>query len=173
MLLAYCQEVFMAFDEKIFGARIKELRLASNMTQSDLGEHIGLSKQAINDIEQGRRQTTITKAILLARLFNTTVEYLIGDTDKAERPDNLSFMERFFVNDEIIRFSDRLKSIRVSKNLSPVDIAANTTLKKSQYIKLETAGTLPNLYDLIILADYFNVSIDYLVGRTDNPEINK
>ncbi len=26
---------------------------------------------------------------------------------------------------------------------------------------------------LIILGDYFNVSIDYLLGRTDNPEINK
>ena len=26
---------------------------------------------------------------------------------------------------------------------------------------------------LVLLADYFNVSIDYLLGRTDNPEINK
>ena len=72
--------------ENIFGQRIFELRKSAGMTQKQLGEAVGLSMQAVNDIEKGRRETTITKAILLARMFDTTVEYLVGDTDDPARP---------------------------------------------------------------------------------------
>lgn len=65
-------------DKNIFGQRIFEFRQAAGMTQKQLGEAVGLSMQAINDIEKGRRETKITKAIRIARLFNTTVEYLAG-----------------------------------------------------------------------------------------------
>ena len=34
-------------------------------------------------------------------------------------------------------------------------------------------GSIPNGETLIKFANYFNVSLDYLVGRTDNPEVNK
>lgn len=71
--------------ENIFGQRVKELRTANKMTQLQLGEQIGLSKQAINDIEHGRRETTIKKAILLAKFFNTSIEYLVGETDDPKR----------------------------------------------------------------------------------------
>ena len=70
--------------KNIFGQRIFELRKAAGMTQRQ--ENVGLSMQAINDIEKGRRETTITKAILIAQLFNTTVEYLAGCTDNPTRP---------------------------------------------------------------------------------------
>ena len=40
----------------------------------------------------------------------------------------------------------------------------------SQY---ETGAREPSFKDLIAIADYFDVSIDYLVGRTDNPEVNR
>ena len=72
-------------DENIFGERIRTLRIASNLTQQQLGEVAGLSKQAINDIEKGRRSTLVTKAILIAKHFNTTVEYLLGVTDNPSR----------------------------------------------------------------------------------------
>lgn len=73
-------------DKNIFGQRIFELRQAAGMTQKQLGEAVGLSMQAINDIEKGRRETKITKAIRIARLFNTTVEYLAGETNNPTRP---------------------------------------------------------------------------------------
>lgn len=40
----------------------------------------------------------------------------------------------------------------------------------SQY---ETGAREPCFKDLIAIADYFDVSIDYLVGRTDNPKVNR
>lgn len=67
-----------------FGMRIRELRLNAGMTQSQLGEAVGLSKQGINDIEHGRRETNIIRAIAIAKLFNTTVEELWGPLDEPD-----------------------------------------------------------------------------------------
>lgn len=67
---------------KYFSERVKQLRIENKLTQQQLGDLVGLSKQAINDIEKGRRLTTVDKALLIAHQFNTTVEYLCGVTDK-------------------------------------------------------------------------------------------
>ena len=72
--------------ENVFGERVLALRAAAGLTQQQVGEAIGMTKQAIKDIEKGRRQTTISKAVHMARFFNTTVEYLCGDTDVIDRP---------------------------------------------------------------------------------------
>lgn len=155
--------------EKIFGERICALRTENNMTQQQLGEAVGLTKQAINDIEKGRRQTTIIKAILLARLFNTTVEYLMGDSEDATRPNELSSLEYLFSREDEFRFSKRLKELRTAKNLSFQEMGKVTYLGTLAYKNLEYAEKSPSLSTLIALADYFNVSLDYLVGRSDDP----
>lgn len=67
---------------KYFSERVKQLRVENNLTQQQSGDLVGLSKQAINDIEKGRRLTTVDKALLIAHQFNTTVEYLCSVTDK-------------------------------------------------------------------------------------------
>lgn len=71
--------------EKIFGQRIAEMRRAAGLTQKQVGEAVGLSMQAINDIEKGRRETKISKAVAIALFLNTTVEYLAGYTDDPTR----------------------------------------------------------------------------------------
>lgn len=71
--------------ENSFGQRVKNLRLTSKLTQSQLGEAIGLSKQAVNDIEQGRRDTTLSKLITLADYFDVSLDYLVGRSDDPAR----------------------------------------------------------------------------------------
>ena len=156
--------------EKIFADRVKILRTQLNLTQQQLGEAIGLSKQAVNDIEQGRRQTTITKAIQMARLFNTTIEYLTGDSDDPVRPNELPLIEHLFGHENTFRFSSRLKQLREEKKLTPQKIGKDTHFGTLRYKNLETSTTIPNIDTLIALADYFDVSLDYLVGRSDDPK---
>ena len=71
--------------KNILGQRVFELRKSAGMTQKQLGESVGLSMQAINDIEKGRRETTISKVILLAQILKTTLDYLVGETDDPKR----------------------------------------------------------------------------------------
>ena len=82
--------------ENILGRRVFELRKSAGMTQKQLGESVGLSMQAINDIEKGRRETTISKVILLAQILKTTLDYLVGETDDPKRYDKPTKMESFF-----------------------------------------------------------------------------
>ncbi len=159
--------------ENIFGSRVKELRIKNNLTQPQLGKEIGLSKQAINDIEHGRRETTVSKVILLARLFNTTVEYLTGETDNISRTEKNSVIENLFSNETVFCLSKRLKELRTKKQSTIQEVGKETLLGTLRYKHIENAESNPPATYICALADYFNVSTDYLLGRTDNPKINK
>lgn len=67
----------------------------------------------------------------------------------------------------------RLKELRKEKDLTQKQVADETGLSYRGYQNIEYGVKEPTLSRIIALADYFNVSIDYLVGRTDNPETNK
>ena len=70
-------------------------------------------------------------------------------------------------------FSKRLKELRLSHNLKQSDIAKIFNMSERGYRRWELSDTEPNLDTIIFIADYFNVSLDYLVGRTDDPTFNK
>ena len=57
--------------------RLKELREASSLTQSELGEKLGLSKSTIGNYEKGYRQPDLETLILLADYFQVTIDYLV------------------------------------------------------------------------------------------------
>lgn len=66
-------------------------------------------------------------------------------------------------------FGIRLKELRQMKKLKQTELAEilNVTYRAVQ--NYEAGNREPNIDKLIFLADYFNVSLDYLVGRSDNP----
>lgn len=70
-------------------------------------------------------------------------------------------------------FSQRIKQLKAEKGALQKNIAEYINVSTRAYQYYERDEREPTLSVLIALADYFNVSIDYLVGRTDNPEINK
>jgi putative transcriptional regulator len=53
---------------------VRELRTAKGMSQQALGDALGVSRQTINAIEQGRYDPSLPLAIRLARHFGLTVE---------------------------------------------------------------------------------------------------
>lgn len=53
---------------------VRELRTAKGLSQQRLGEDLGVSRQTINAIEQGRYDPSLPLAIRLARYFGRTVE---------------------------------------------------------------------------------------------------
>lgn len=69
--------------------------------------------------------------------------------------------------------SERLQLLKSERNLLQKDIAKDNHLSLRAYQYYERGERNPTSDVLIALADYFDVSLDYLVGRTDNPKINK
>ena len=63
--------------------------------------------------------------------------------------------------------SDRLKELRDEKQESQDNIAGLLKITRTSYCKYETGRPDPPIEALIVLADYFDVTVDYLIGRTD------
>ena len=63
------------------------------------------------------------------------------------------------------KFKDVLKEIRLEKNVSQIKLAEAIGVSKGIVSMWETGQREPTLSSLVSLADYFGVSLDYLVGR--------
>lgn len=70
-------------------------------------------------------------------------------------------------------FSERLIQLRKERNLTQKKVAEGIKMTEQAYQKYEYNKREPAYQKLIAIAEYFNVSIDYLVGRTENPEVNR
>ena len=70
-------------------------------------------------------------------------------------------------------FSQRLYSLRKMRNLTQKQVGEVIHVSRYAILLYEKGQNYPDVRGLIGLADYFEVSTDYLLGRTDNPEINR
>lgn len=66
--------------------------------------------------------------------------------------------------------SAQFKKVRLEKGLTQKQVAAALGITEQAYQRYEYGKTVPSALVLIALADYFDVSLDYLVGRSDDPE---
>ena len=64
----------------------------------------------------------------------------------------------------------RLKELRKNKGLSQLRLATELNTTQNTISRYETGEREPGISELIKIADYFNVSVDYLIGRTENPQ---
>lgn len=64
---------------------------------------------------------------------------------------------------------DRLRSLRVLNNVKQQDLAAELNLSRSTIAGYETGKRIPDVPTLMLLAEFFDVTTDYLLGRTDEP----
>lgn len=60
-----------------------------------------------------------------------------------------------------------------TKKLTAYRVAKETNISQGLMNEYKNGIKVPTIENLIKIADYLDVSIDYLVGRTDKPEINK
>lgn len=72
-----------------------------------------------------------------------------------------------------ITIVSRIKSLCSGKHISLSKLLLECNISKSFIYDLEKRDRTPSVEVLLKLSDYFNVSMDYMVGRTDNPEVNK
>ncbi len=68
---------------------------------------------------------------------------------------------------------NNLKKLRKDANLTQIGLQMKTGIEQSLLSKFENGERIPPTETLVVLADFYNVSVDYILGRTENPEINK
>lgn len=67
----------------------------------------------------------------------------------------------------------RLKELRKKKGVSQQKLAMDLNMNQNTISRYETGEREADYKTLILIADYFDVSIDYLLGRTNKKETNK
>ena len=66
---------------------------------------------------------------------------------------------------------NNLRKLRKEKKLTQVALQMHTGIEQALLSKFENGERIPPTESLIILADFYNVSIDYILCRTDKPEV--
>lgn len=66
-----------------------------------------------------------------------------------------------------------LRKLRKAHGLTQLALQMETGIEQALLSKFETGERIPPTESLLVLADYYKVSIDYILKRTDNPEVNR
>jgi len=69
--------------------------------------------------------------------------------------------------------NNRLKILRKSRGYTQTTVQVMTGIEQALLSKYERGERVPTTEALLKLADLYNVSVDYLLCRTDNPEVNE
>ncbi len=67
----------------------------------------------------------------------------------------------------------RLKELRKKRGISQLKLALDLNMNQNSISRYENEEREADYSTLIKLAEYFDVSVDYLLERTNNPEMNK
>ncbi|CDE90050.1 MAG: helix-turn-helix domain-containing protein [Clostridia bacterium] len=69
--------------------RIKDLREDHDKFQKDIAQLLGISQQYYSEYEKGNRTIPINHLITLAKYYNTSIDYIVGLSDKIDENTNL------------------------------------------------------------------------------------
>lgn len=68
---------------------------------------------------------------------------------------------------------NNLKALRKARGLTQISLQMQIGIEQALLSKFENGERIPPTDTLIRLADFYGVSMDYIMGRTENPEINR
>ncbi len=71
-----------------------------------------------------------------------------------------------------MKLGDKLKKLREDKGLMQQDVCTALEIEQSTLANYENNRRIPKIDLLISIANYYGVSIDYLLGRTDTPFVD-
>ena len=69
--------------------------------------------------------------------------------------------------------NNRLRQLRKAKGYTQIRVQMETGIEQALLSNYESGERIPPTETLLKLADFYRVSVDYLLCRTDNPQINR
>ena len=144
--------------------RYEELRLDSEKKQGDIAEILSVKRNTYSKWENLINDMPLEKCNELANYYKTTLDYLLGLSNVKKTIDTPLFIDWDLV-------SKRLAELRHSMNLTETELSAKIGFAQTTYSFYEIGKRKPTTMKLLSIAQFHNVSIDYLVGRSDKKTI--
>lgn len=140
-----------------FQKRFKSILDDLDYTRSQLIKLIPISQSSLtNALTYGIIPSTKT-LIKIANFLNVSINYLLGKTND----------EEFYKSSSPTTFLSRFESLCIEKQVSHYKVANDCLFDKSSISKWFSKNFIPELEIIELLCDYFDVSPDYLLGRSD------
>lgn len=149
--------------------RYKQCRQALGMSQKFVALSVGVSPPMVSQWESGIKEPSKDTLVKLANLFNVTTDYLLfhDETTQKNQP-TVSDDERRCQMPE-----NRLKELREKFGLSQIELGNRLGVTQQSVFAWEHGKTSPQIQTAITLAQMYGVSLDYLLGLSDDPKIEK
>lgn len=138
---------------------LAELRLDNDLKQKDVALKLDIEENNYSKWERNVTDIPLDKFNELANLYDCSLDYLIGLTNSKTKS------ERKTINLNLL--SQRLLEMRKGKNLTQENLSNEIGYPQTTYSNYENGSRIPTIFKLMYIAIYYNISLDYLVGRTD------
>lgn len=139
-----------------FHERLAGLIIESETSVQELSEKYGFSLSALYKWLRGVCYPSFDNLVLLADNFGCSADYLLGLKD-----DEVEYTANEQRQPFDVLFSDLLKE----KNVSEYRLVKQTGLARSKVDEWRKATSLPSVESLVLVAKFFDVTVDRLVGR--------
>lgn len=135
---------------------LRNLREERKITMAQLADILHLSESTVSLYENGKREPSFDTLKKIARHFNVTIDYLLdfAPNEQDVQPQSPQMIASI------------LKQLILETGKNQKEIAAELNLSPQRFNFYVTGRSEPDLENLSALADYFGVSVDYLLGRT-------
>lgn len=144
-------------------SRLAELRLDNNLQQKDVAKALKIKEDTYSKWERKINDIPIAKINEIANFYKVNLNYLLELSNK------ITETERTSINLNIM--CERLLALRKEKNLTQEKLSNDLGFPQRTYSHYENGSSIPTTYKLYYIAQYFDVSFDFLVGRSDVKEI--
>ena len=146
-----------------FYEKLKMLRKKQGLTQTELGEKVGVKQNTFTNWENGKREPNFENLSMLACIFNVSIDYLLSDyieisKDKLLKLNAEEYFEcfSFYIKEIVVRknevevqetisnFGNKLKVARQFRNLTQTEFAEMLGVTKQTIINYEKGLTIPS-----------------------------
>ena len=145
--------------------RLCDLRTDKDLRQKDIADKLKVKRSTYSMWEINKSDFSIEKANELANFYKVSLDYLLGISDINTKTENSD------INFDLL--CTRLKSLRKEKDLTQSQLGKEVGFHQRTYSHYEDGSNKPTTFKLLYIAKYYDVSFDYLVGRSDNRVIQK
>jgi len=135
--------------------RLSQLLAEENCKVVDLAKYLEVDDSFIYKWINEKFFPSTKNIIGIANFFNCSIEYLLGRT---EDNSNIKFKQ-------CPPFDIQFKKILEEKRVSQYKLDKEKIINRGNIDQWTRLKTLPRIEKLIVLADYLNITIDYLLGR--------
>ncbi len=152
----------------MYNKRLKELREepVNFIRQKDLADLIGVHVSVFSKYENETAIIPIEHLNILCNYLNISLDYIFGFTNKRNYPNY-----RKDINQGLT--SNRLKELRKGKKLTQEKLSDIIKIQQTTISKYENKNKIISTKNLYIICKTYNISADYLLGKTDTPKYLK